>query len=199
MNEKYINKFGVSEMYEWDIFPGVENKFGRFVQFNKLNTDKINLAYDNNLDVIGVSSVNYSVVSDNPSEWHLRYMANDYGDIYMQKERLAVGNKTYDQIEEFSYIRTFPYEQYIPIENKAYNKQAKYNKRTNRNEWIAVTMLGKAIVQDNGKCKPGEYCVPQFSEITDEAGLAVPGNKDDKNAYYVLKRISDKTIMILMR
>lgn len=199
MNEKYINKFGVSEMYEWDIFPGVENKFGRFVQFNKLNTDKINLAYDNNLDVIGVSSVNYSVVSDNPSEWHLRYLSNDYGDIYMQKERLAVGNKTYDQLEEFSYIRTFPYEQYIPIENKSYNKQVKYNKRTNRNEWIAVTMLGKAIVQDNGKCKPGEYCVPQFSEITDKAGLAVPGNKDDKNAYYVLKRISDKTIMILMR
>lgn len=199
MNEKLVNKFGVSEMYEWNVFPGVENKFGRFVQFNQLNPDKINLAYDPDKDIIGISSVNYSVVSDNPDDWHLRYLYNEVGDTFMQKERLAVGNKVYDQIEEFSYIRTFPYEQYIPIENTEYDKNLQYVKRTNRNEWVAVTLIGKAIVVDNGTCKPGEYCVPQFSEINAEAGIAIPGNKDDKNSYYVIKRMSEKTIMILVK
>ena len=60
-------------------------------------------------------------------------------------------------------------------------------------------MIGKVIVVDNGKCKPGEYCVPQFSEITEKAGVAVPGNKDDKNSYYVLNRVSPNTIMILIK
>ena len=199
MNEKLVNKFGISEMYEWNIYPGNENKFGRFVQFNKINTDKINLAYDKDSDIIGVSTVNYTVVSDNPDDWHLRYLTNEFGDTFMQKERLAVGNKVYDQVEEFSYIRTFPFEQYIPIQNEKYNRNLQYSKRTNRNEWVAVTMIGKVIVVDNGKCKPGEYCVPQFSEITEKAGVAVPGNKDDKNSYYVLNRVSPNTIMILIK
>lgn len=199
MNEKLVNKFGYSEMYEWNIFPGNENKFARFVQFNKLNPDKINLAYDKDLDIVGVSSVNYAVVSDNPDEWHLRYISNEFGDTFMQKERLAVGNKVYDQVEEFSYIRTFPYEQYIPIQNEKYNKNIQYSKRTNRNEWVAVTMIGKAIVVDNGKCNPGEYCIPQFSEITTEAGIAIPGDKNEKNSFYVISRVSENTIMILMK
>ena len=98
MNEKLVNKFGISEMYEWNIYPGNENKLGRFVQFNKINTDKINLAYDKDSDIIGVSTVNYTVVSDNPDDWHLRYLTNEFGDTFMQKERLAVGNKVYDQV-----------------------------------------------------------------------------------------------------
>lgn len=199
MNEKLINNFGISEMYEWNIFPGDDNKYGRFVQFNELNHDKINLAYDENSDVIGVTTINYAIASDNPDNWHLKYITNEYGDTYMQKERLAVGNKVYDQIEEFSYIRTFPYEQYIPIQNKEFDKNKKYSKRTERNEWVSVTMMGKAIVRDDGKCEAGQYCAPNFSKITEQAGIAVPSSKDDKNSYYVLRRVSEKTIMILVK
>lgn len=199
MNEKLVNKFGFAEMYEWTIYPGDDDKYGRFVQFNAKEHDKINLAYDHNMPILGVSSINYSIASDNPDVWHNKYMSNEYGDIYMTKERLAVGQKQYDQVEEFSYIRTFPYEQYIPIENKEYDKNVKYSKRSSRNEWVPVTMIGKAIVKDNGKCVSGSYCVPQFSEINSEAGIAVPGNVNDKNAYYVLKRVSNNTIMILMK
>ena len=199
MNEKLINRFGYSEMYEWNIFPGQENKYGRFVQFNKLNFDQINLAYDENIDVLGISTVNFVAVSDNPNDWHLKYLTNEFGDTFMTKERLAVGNKVYDQIEEFSYIRTFPYEQYIPIENKEFDRNKKYSKRTERSEWIAVTMIGKAIVKDDGKCEPGKYCKPKFSEITEEAGIAIPAEKEDKNSFYVLSRVSKNTIMILMK
>ena len=57
----------------------------------------------------------------------------------------------------------------------------------------------KAIVKDNGECKPGEYCKPNFSDINDEAGIAVPATINDENSFYVLKRISDTTIMILIK
>lgn len=199
MNDKLVNKFGYSEMYEWTVFPGQENKFGRFVQFNKIESDKINLTYNDETPIVGVTSINYVEASDNPDFWAKKYMSNEYGDIYMTKERLAVGNKVYDQIEEFSYIHTFPYEQYIPVQNTEFKKELEYRKRSDRNEWVNVIIAGKAIVKDNGKCKPGDYCKPNFSEINEDAGLAIPADKNDKNSFYVLKRISETTIMIFVR
>ncbi len=199
MDNKLVNKFGYSEMYEWTIYPGDENKFGRFVQFNKIDHEKINLANDENKSIFGVSSINYLSQSDNPETWYNKYMSNDYGDIYMMKERLAVGRKDYDQLEEFSYIHTFPYEQYIPVENKEFNKELKYVKRSDRSEWVSVVLIGKAIVKDNGLCKPGDFCKPKFSDITDEAGTAIPAMENEYNSFYVIKRISDTTIMILVK
>lgn len=199
MNDKLVNKFGYSEMYEWTVFPGQENKFGRFVQFNKIESDKINLTYDNETPIVGVTSINYVEASDNPEFWSKKYMSNEYGDIYMTKERLAVGNKVYDQVEEFSYIHTFPYEQYIPVQNTEFKKELEYIKRSDRTEWVNVIIAGKAIVKDNGKCKPGDYCKPNFSEINEDAGIAIPADKNDKNSFYVLKRISETTIMIFVR
>ena len=199
MNDKLVNKFGYSEMYEWTIYPGDTNKLGRFVQFNSIEHDKINLAVDPKTPILGVSTINYVTLSDNPDTWSKKYLSNEYGDIFMTKERLAVGQKQYDQIEEFSYIHTFPYEQYIPVENKEFNKNYNYVKRSERSEWSCIVLLGKAIVKDNGKCKPGEYCKPNFSDINDEAGIAVPATINDENSFYVLKRISDTTIMILIK
>lgn len=198
MNEKLVNKFGYSEMYEWVVYPGDTNKYARFVQFNDSQPSKINLVR-NDKNVIGVSTINYVEASDNPENWHLRYTANEYGDLFMMKERLAVGNKTYDQIEEFSYIRTFPYEQYIPVENDNYDKDRQYQKRTARQEWVNVTIKGKAIVKDNGQCKPGQYCKPQYSEIFEDAGIAVPATEDEKNSFYVIDRVSDHSILIFIK
>lgn len=199
MNEKLVNKFGYSEMYEWIVYPGDEHRFGRFVQFNDIEPNKINLAYDPQRRIIGVSSVNNVVSSDNPTEWTNKYLSNEYGDIYMTKERLAVGQKDYDQLEEFSYIRTFPYEQYIPVESDLFDKNIKYAKRSERLEWVGVIMLGKAIVRDDGKCVPGQYCRPQFSEINEDAGIAVPADRIDDNSFYVIDRFSENTIVILVK
>ena len=118
MNDKLVYKFGYSEMYEWTVYPGDTNKFGRFVQFNSIEHDKINLAIDPKASILGVSTINYVTLSDNPDTWTKKYLSNEYGDIFMTKERLAVCQKQYNQVEEFSDIHTFPYEQYIPVENK---------------------------------------------------------------------------------
>lgn len=198
MDDKIINSFGYGEMYEWHIYPGDDNRFGRFVQFSESEPDKITLAR-NDKNVIGVASINYVETSDNADFWHKRYMSNKYGDIFMRKERLAVGQKDYDQLNEFAFIRTFPYEQYIPVDNPEYDGERKYVKRSNRSEWVSVIIKGKAIVKDNGKCEPGKYCTPIFSDIWEDAGSVVPADENSENKYYVISRVSEDTILIFVK
>lgn len=196
MDNSLINKIGFSEMYEWVNVPPTGNKLGRFVQFDENETDKIRLAIDENR-ILGVTTINSVSDSNNPEEWHYKYAQNEYGDRYLKKEKLAVGNKVYDQFEEMSYIHTRPWEHLIPIENEEFDKNMRYVPRTDRPEWIRVNLLGKVIVYDNGECTPGQYCKPYTGKNMKKCGQAIPATEDDKVKYYVLSRYSDTTILIL--
>lgn len=198
MTDDNIQKFGYTEMYEWSELPLQENRLGRFVTFDKNNPNKINLAHDDDY-IVGISTICAQDTSDDPQEWKYSYMCNEYGDLYLQKERLAVGTKQYDQFKEMNYIRTYPWEHFIRIENKYLNKELKYVPRTRRQEWIRVNLLGKVVVKDNGKCLPGEFCTVYNGKIKELFGTAIPYDKD-KNTnkkFYVLERLSENTILIL--
>lgn len=199
MGDDLIQKFGYTEMYEWEEVPDNSHRLGRFVTFSKNNSSKIIPISKENQYVVGITSVNSVIESDNPNEWKYKSICNEYGDLYLQKEKLAVGEKVYDQLNEINYIRTRPWEHFITIDNKYYDKEAKYVKRTNRAEWIRVTLLGKAIVYDGGKCTPGEFCTPYIGKIKEDFGMAVPATEKSKNKYYVLERLSDSTILILYK
>jgi len=149
--------------------------------------------------VIGVTTVNAVSESDNPDEWKYKNLCNEFGDLYLRKEKLAVGEKVYDQLNEINYIKTRPWEHFITINNKYYNKDAKYVKRTNRIEWIRVNLIGKCIVYDGGACKPGEWCMPYVGKMKEDFGKAVPATENAKNKYYVLERLSDNTVLILYK
>lgn len=192
-----IQAFGYSEMYEWQEVPQGVSRFGKFVQFDKNYPNKIKL-YSDTKYLLGITTTNSLSDSDNPEEWHGKFIANEYGDLYLRKERLAVGQKTYDQVKEISYIQTRPWEHHVPIENPNFNKNVKYIPRTSRQEWVRVNLIGKVIVEDNGKCVAGGWCKPNISKIIAQQGIAVPStNNTDKHRFYVLERISDKTILIL--
>ena len=194
-----IQKFGYSEMYEWDQVPANEIRVGRFVTFSKDTPSKIVSASKKNDKIIGVTTVNTCIDSDNPEEWKYKNMCNQYGDLYLRKEKLAVGEKVYDQLNEINYIRTRPWEHFITIENKYYNKDLQYIKRSNRQEWIRVNILGKCIVFDDGKCNPGEYCTFYTGKLKENYGIAVPATETDTQKWYVLERLSDTTILILFK
>jgi len=199
MGDDLIQKFGYSEMYEWEQVPDNQTRLGRFVTFSKNDPSKIVKTNKNDQYIIGVTTVNSVMDSDNPDEWKYKNICNEYGDLYLQKEKLAVGEKVYDQLNEINYIRTRPWEHFITIDNKYYNKDVKYVKRTNRPEWIRVTLLGKTIVYDGGKCTVGEYCTPYTGKIKEDFGIAVPADDKSKNKYYVLERLSENTILILFK
>jgi len=198
MREDNIQGFGYTEMYEWAEVPEHKDRLGRFVTFDKKNPNKIKFAHNDD-NILGITTVCAEVTSDDPDEWKYAYLCNQYGDLYLQKERLAVGAKQYDQFMEMNYIKTYPWEHYIKIENKHYDKSKKYIKRTNRPEWVRVSLLGKTIVKDNGKCKAGEYCTVYQGKIKDLYGTAIPYTKELKNKqkFYVLERLSDDTVLIL--
>ena len=102
MSEEFLsNKFGYSEMYEWSQIPTHGYKLGRFVQFDPEYPTKIKLCADTN-NIVGVTTVNATIVSDDPDEWFFKNAYNEYGDIYLKKEVLAVGGMEYDQKNEIS-------------------------------------------------------------------------------------------------
>jgi len=201
MIESNIQPFGYTEMYEWDNPPEHKNRLGRLVTFSKDMPDKICYAKGDDF-ILGVTTVCAVDTSDDPDEWKYSYLCNEYGDLYMKKERLAVGTKQYDQHLEINYIRTYPWEHFIKIESPHLDKEKKYVKRSSRQEWVRVCLTGKTIALDNGKCKPGDWCCAYSGKVKDMYGTVVPWNQKtmkDKKKFYVLNRLSENTIMILVK
>lgn len=196
-NNNLIQKFGFSEMYEWaDI---QKASLGLFVTFDTTNPETIVPYGENNNDyILGISTINSSIESDNPDHWKYAYMCNEVGDLYLKREKLAVGQKVYDQVLEFNYIQTRPWEHFIPIENEHFDKTKQYIERTRRSEWVRVNLMGKVIVKDNGECVPGQYCQPYTGKLIKNFGTAVPASNDvNIKKFYVISRLSKNTILIL--
>lgn len=192
-----IHHFGYTEMYEWKEYPKMNNsQFGLFVGMTPDAPNKI-VPFNKKCAFVGITTICSASVSDDPEEWFNKNLYNEYGDMYVKTERLAVGEKKYDQNEEISYIQTRQWEHYIQIENPNYNKDAKYIRRSNRNEWIRVNLLGKVILQDDGTVKPGEYCTPYIGNVKARHGTAVPAKDTDTLKFLVLDRVSKNTILVL--
>ena len=191
-----IQHVGYTEMYEWVRPP--KARAGKFVQFSKRYPEMIELCKDDGAILAGVSTVRSAADSDNPEQWKYAYLMNEVGDIYMKEEVLAVGVKCYDQHQEFSYISTRPWRHYIKVPSKEYNPSQNYIPRTGRHEWTRVALLGKVIVYDNGACTPGQFCMPYTGDDMQQAGNAVPWDGKSKTRMYVLDRISDTTVEIVL-
>ena len=196
---KLMNKFGYSEMYEWselfryDIVP-----YGRFVTFDANEPGKICLASQYDF-ILGVTTINTAITSDDPEEWQGKYLCNEYGDCLLQSKDKAIAINAYDDVEELPYIATIKDTEVVPVINDNFDKELTYKKRSDRNEWIRVNLLGKCIVVDNGECIPGKYC------IVGDNGIAMPSNFSVKmsskitNSYYVIDRLTKNTIMIFFK
>ena len=186
-----INKFGYSEMYEWsELFKYNIVPFGRFVTFVDNEIGKIKLANENDF-IIGVTTINSAYTSDDPEEWQGKYLSNEYGDILIKKssESENATNNIYG-------INV------TPLINESYDKQLAYKKRSDRTEWVRVNLIGKCIVEDNGECKPCQWCT------AGKNGIAIPyidfsqnsqNSQNSQSKYYVIGRISDNTIMIFFK
>lgn len=199
-DNKYINPVGYSEMYEWAEIPA-ESPYGLFVTFSSENPDKIETVKSGSDEqILGVTTIQTVQTSDDPNNWKYAYMCNEVGDKFLKNDKIAIGVKEYDQIEEFSYIHTRPYSHYVQVPSQYYDPKREYVKRSNRKEWIRVNLVGKVIVRDNGKCIPGEYCQPNSTgKSKKQRGYAVPANmKDSGWKFYVTQRITENTIEIVM-
>lgn len=196
------NKFGFSEMYEWSQIPIDKYRYGRFVEFDPDYPDKIRLSVSGT-NVVGVASINaVDNISDDMDHWWLENQFDEFGDILMKNETLAVGVKKYDNMKEMSYIETQKYDHLIPIKRETFRSDVKYNKRSSRPEWSVVTMMGKCIVTDYGKCAPGTRGKILSTDLLQYAGTLVPVEPSEEGlvkSYYVIRRVSENTVMILLQ
>ena len=176
-----------SELFKHDIVP-----FGRFVTFDNNQPGKIRLANKGEYP-IGVTTINTVCTSDDPDEWSGKYLCNEYGDILLQSKDKAIAINAYDDIEEIPYIATLKETEVVPVINENFEKDLTYIKRSDRNDWVRVNLLGKCIVVDNGECKPGNYC------LVGENGIAIPSQSKINYGYYVIDRLTDNTIMIFFK
>ena len=191
--DNLINKFGYSEMYEWsELFEFNIVPYGRFVTFDSNEPGKIKLA-QNDEDIIGVTTINSVITSDDPDEWQGKYLCNEYGDCFLKEKDKAVAVNAYDDINEMPYIATYKDKEIVPVINEHFDKSLKYKKRSNRQEWIRVNLLGKCIVVDDGNCKPGKYCT------VGKDGIAIPCEYIEPKKYYVIDRLTENTIMIFFK
>lgn len=192
--DKLMNKFGYSEMYEWsELFEFNIVPYGRFVSFDNNEPGKIKLA-NNDDNIIGVTTINSVITSDDPNEWQGKYLCNEYGDCFLQKKDKAAAVNAYDDINEMPYIATYKDSEVVPVVNDTFDKSRIYKKRSERPEWVRVNLLGKCIVVDDGNCKPGGYCT-----VSKEGGIAVPCDYIEPKKYYVIDRLTDNTIMIFFK
>lgn len=196
MDESLIHKFGFSEMYEWADIPTCTSKLGKIVQFDKTVPNKVRL-YDGKGIICGITTINSAIDSDDPDHWYAENMFNEYGDLYLRKEKLAVGVKQYDHVNEISYVQTKPWEHLVPLKHPTFDPDAKYIKRSNRGEWVRVNLLGKCIIEDDGTCVPGEYCTPVVSKLVKKQGTVTKAKPNSKIKLYVMKRISENTILVI--
>lgn len=195
--DNLINKFGYSEMYEWsELFKFNIVPYGRFVTFDDNEIGKIRLAHLGDY-IIGVTTINSVITSDDPEEWQGKYLCNEYGDCYLQEKENAIAQKQYDSKLEMPYIATYKQKEMVPVINDQYDESKNYVKRSDRQEWIRVNLLGKCIVVDNGECQPGKFCT------VGENGIAKPTDISRGmpyvNKWYVIDRLTDNTIMIFFK
>ena len=74
-NYELLQKFGFCEMYEWANVP--EERLGLFVTFDREKPNKI-VPFGETKDgkVLGVTSINSVIDSDNPGVWKYAYLCN---------------------------------------------------------------------------------------------------------------------------
>lgn len=195
MDFSLVQHFGYAEMYEWKTLQN--DRFGYLVELDNEETNKIIKAKNPN-NVIGVSSINFTALSDNPNRWVKSYYRNPVGDTYMTKKIIGRGKKKYNQIDEFAFISTEKNIIFVPKEFKYYDDKKEYSPRIDRKEWSPVTLIGKSIVIDDGECND-LYC--QLYNGTDESkfGTVVPVYDESLPKYRVLERYSSKTLLILFK
>lgn len=161
--------------------PNNEDYRGYFVTTNE--NGKIRKATTEDNYILGVVSSTPTICGDVQSElWQGQYLTDVFG------EKLVEVVEVEETTDEFGNVVPAHTEKRW-ILNPEYDPSQEYISREDRPEWVAVGLIGKLIVIDDGSCQVGGYC-----KVTDN-GTATQA----ENGWKVLKRIDDTHIQILYR
>lgn len=81
------------------------------------------------------------------------------------------------------------YTRKMPVLNPDFNPACEYTPRSERPEWVAVGLIGKLLLRDDGTCEENGFCWHNGD------GFATAST----DGYRVLKRTGPKQILILLK
>lgn len=171
-----------AEYFEWlDENSENEDRVGYFVT---LDGTKIRKANSNDNYILGIISVNPSVIGDSyQDDWNEKYITDEWGRIqYHYVDVPAVVNKNGEEVKPAR-------QDYVPVINPKWNPEEEYTPREKRKEWSAVGMMGKLLVRDDGTCQVNGYCK------SNDEGIAT----SSENGYRVMERVTDNIIRVLVK
>lgn len=178
-----------AEYFEWaDGNPDNEDRRGLFVT---LKDGKLEIAHVGDY-ILGVTSSFPSVIGNGDEEWRKRWLFDDFGSPIIETFEYKTGKVLWEADPEDE-TKMISKEEVVTgtrwKENPDYDPSQTYIPRSQRKEWIPVGMMGVVTVHDNGRCVANGYC-----SILD--GFAVP---TENRGYFVIKRISDDLIQIVIK
>ncbi len=176
----FIGGADYAEMFE--TADGAAIDAGYFIAFD--SGEKIRKAVPADDYIMGVSSAAPAVLGDAGGlRWKRKYLTDEWGRIrYHEVEVPAV-------LDQAGKVLVPARREVQPMLNPGWDAAREYIPRSKRPEWVAVGLLGKLLVRDDGSCQPGGYCRPGDNGVATAADTG----------YRVLQRTGDTQVRILFR
>jgi hypothetical protein len=155
--------------------------FGYFVT---LEEEKVRIANGKDDFILGITSAKPAFLADGGElRWKNKYLTTEWGEILYEDIALPSilddsGNVVVPQRIERR-----------PVLNPIWDSSKEYIPRSKRPEWVAVGLIGKLLVRDDGTCKAGSYCKPN------NAGIATASDQ----GYRILERTGQNQILVLVK
>lgn len=155
---------------------------GYFVTFDF--KDKIKILDNPNKYILGVTSVESGIIGNvQELRWANKYETDEWGKIlYCEVEVEPILGEN----DEILVPRRM---QVQPKLNPKWDSNIPYLSRRNRKEWVAVGLLGKVRVRDDGSCVEGGYCRPNNHGIATKS----------ETGYYVIERLMHNQVTIILK
>jgi hypothetical protein len=168
-----------AEMFE--TVDGLPLEAGYFVTSDG---DKIRVATEEDRYILGVTSARPSIVGGAYHlNWQGRYEVDEWGSVKYEDVEIP------EEKDEQGNIIMKASTRKVAVVNPEYDASQTYTSRMDRPEWVAVGMLGKLLVRDDGTCVKNGFCRPN------EDGIATASEE----GYRVLKRTGANQILIVVK
>lgn len=182
-----------AEYFEWsDGNIKNEDRVGFIVT---LEGDKIRKALSNDAYILGIISVNPSVIGDSHQEdWQAKYVTDEWGRIQYHyvdveyEETISVN----DEDGSHNHTVTKTRQDYVPILNPQWNNNEEYIPREKRKEWSPVGLMGKLLVRDDGTCEVNSY-----AKVGAEEGVLTSSN--ERTDMRVIERVASNIIRVFIK